>query len=156
MSNELGFFERIRIQLEVLLPILNRLRAQYGKSEIDKLVIDEIDKYLKMKYTDKANLIEGSDKDKWQTLNTELLESVNGDIELEIADMNDRKVSLFANSCKIAEYFNSINETELGYHLACKVDNHIAEICAKEVEFKRDNTLMVEGKRCDYVYNFVK
>lgn len=138
MSNEMSFLEKVKLQVELLLPILNKLREKYGRKEIDELVFEAIDEHLKLKFMEQANKIKGSGREKWQALYTDLMKIVGDDIDLELIEMSDKKIIAYANSCKTADYFKGIDEIELGYHLACKTDEHIANIGGKEVQFKKN------------------
>ncbi len=62
MSDEISFLDRMKIQTEVLVPVLKKLRDVYGKNEINNIVFDAIDDHLKEEYVKKGNKINGTKK----------------------------------------------------------------------------------------------
>ncbi len=120
MSVETSFLDKMKIQTEVLVPVLNKLRDIYGKKVIDPLVFEAIDEHLKQEYIKKGNRINGSGKQKWIALNNDLMKTIGEDIDLEVVESTKTNMELKTNSCKIADFFLTIGEKELGKHMACK------------------------------------
>ena len=72
-SPDISWFDQVKIQVEVLLPVLEAARKELGTEKANELIFSALRARIKKSYTTMANGIEGSPKIKWHEI-TEAIE----------------------------------------------------------------------------------
>ncbi len=153
---DISWFDQVKIQAEVLLPVLEAVRKELGAEKANELIFGALRAWMKNSFTEMANEVKGSPKNKWHEI-TEIIEPTYiDDLEIEVLQDNSENLELNVTGCKFAEYFRNLGEPELGAVLNCECDNHVADIGAPEVTFSRKQTIMSGGKFCDFRYKFAQ
>jgi hypothetical protein len=151
---DISWFDRVKIQAEVLLPVLEAIRTELGTERANELVFGALRGWVKNSFVVMASDIEGSPKDKWQAITEAIEPSYIDDLEVEMLQDNAEGLELNVTRCRFAEYFRSLGEAELGAVLNCECDNHIADLGSSEVMFTRTQTIMSGDEHCDFRYRF--
>ena len=153
-ESQVSIFDEIKIQTQVILPILNSLRAEIGKEKADKIVFDTLKVIIRRKYHEIGKRKSGNPYEKWVQTWDEVRPRIGDNVERDFIK-NDSTGRIYnVTRCKFAEYFKEINEPELGMRLMCDFDQYIAEIGEPIVKFTRTKTIMEGGNTCDFCYVF--
>jgi len=153
-SSDISWFDQVRIQTEVLLPVLQVLRSELGPERANKLVYGALRKWMKDAFTDMAKEIDGGPREKWHAITEEIEPTYIDDLNIQKIRDDENAWEFDVTGCKFADYFRSLNEPVLGAILNCECDFHVAEIGKPEVSFSRNQTIMSGGSCCDFRYKF--
>ena len=151
----LSLLDEVKLQAEVILPILRSLRAEIGKDKADGIVGDALRTWARDLYHRIGEGKPGSPRQKWDAVWAEDMRPRIGDAvdrEMLKDDANVREYNIVR--CSYAEFFKALGEPELGGILLCDSDFHIAEVGGDNVEFKRTQTIMQGAPYCDFRYRF--
>jgi hypothetical protein len=160
VNPQISFLDEVKIQAQVLLPVLKALRAELGKERADKLVFTALRDSLRNMWLQMGALTPGSPREKWEALSAAVMPKIGEGLRYQVPgdeyehtgfppmEATEYKMT----RCPDADYFRSLGEPDLGAVLCCEIDDHIAEVGKPEVEFTRTQTIMKGAKYCDIRY----
>lgn len=151
----LSLLDEVKLQAEVILPVLRALRAELGKPRADAIVGDALRQWARNLYHRIGESKAGTPRQKWDAVWAEDMRPRIGDAvdrEMLRDDGTAREYNIIR--CQYAEFFKSLGEPELGGILLCDSDFHIADVGGANVEFKRTQTIMQGAPYCDFRYRF--
>jgi len=154
VNPSISLLEKVRIQAQVLLPVMRAMRGEMGREKADALVRDALREWSKQLFADIGSGIEGSPGRKFAKMNGALAEVTEREVTFDM-HRDDREAREFdITSCRFAEFFHALGEPELGALLICHVDADIADAGGDAVSFRRTQTLMQGAPCCDFRYRF--
>ena len=139
---KVSLLDKVKIQAQVLVPVLRALRAELGKNKADAIVKQALRDWSKQLFADIGTGIEGSPRRRWATL------------QKAMADVSEREVAFDVTSCRFAEFFRALDEPDLGALLVCETDFDIASAADGEVSLERNQTIMKGAPSCTFRYRF--
>tara|TARA_R110002167_G_scaffold36601_4_gene115609 strand:- start:381 stop:821 length:441 start_codon:yes stop_codon:yes gene_type:complete len=138
--------ERVKAQMEVLVPLVRRLRTELGQSRADALVKDALDaanrahgEKLAARGVDVQGMVQGLEAF-----------AAGEALDYEVVERDDRRLGFDVKRCRYAEHMDRIGARDLGPLLVCGVDRPVAE--GMGVDFERTQTLMQGAPCCDFRY----
>lgn len=152
---KIPLLDEVKLQAEVILPVLRALRAELGASRADAIVGDALRQWARDLYHRIGESKPGTPREKWDAVWAEDMRPRIGDaVERELLrdDASAREYNI--TRCQYAEFFKNLGEPELGGILLCDSDFHIADVGGANVEFKRTQTIMQGAPYCDFRYRF--
>ena len=154
VKSDISLLDKVRIQAQVLVPVMRAMRAEIGREKADALVRAALREWSKQIFTDIGNGIEGSPGRKFAKMNAALAEVTEREVAFDM-HRDDKEAREFnVTSCRFAEFFRALGEPELGALLVCSTDVDIADAGGSAVSFSRDQTLMQGGSCCTFRYRF--
>lgn len=150
----LSLLNKVRIQAQVLVPVLRALRAALGRREADALVGQALRDWSNRLFAEIARDIEGSPRRKWAALQSVYGEISGREVEYETFRHDEAALDIDVTRCRFAEFFRALGEPELGALLVCAADFDIAAAGAGEVSLARSQTLMQGAPSCTFRYRF--
>ena len=154
VNPDISLLDKTRIQAQVLVPVMRAMRAEIGREKADALVRGALREWSRQMFADIGNSIEGSPGRKFAKMNTALAEVTEREVTFDM-HRDDKEAREFdITSCRFAEFFRSLGETELGALLVCWTDVDIVDAGGSDVSFNRDQTLMQGGSCCTFRYKF--
>ena len=154
LESKVSYLERVKIQSEVLVPILKHLRNQLGDERANELIYGALRSWSRDVFTEAGSRKSGSAKDKWQQMTDELGELIGDDVDVEEIQDNSDVRDFNVTGCRYADFFRNIGEPELGSILSCEVDGHIAAVGSPRVTLSIEKTIMKGSQLCDFRYKF--
>jgi hypothetical protein len=153
-ENEIPLFEEIRIQVEILMPILSTLKIEFGEEKAYSIIRKALCPHIRGVYHNIGKRKFGNPFKKWNDVWDEIRPRIGQNVERDfiINDNNSRQYDV--KGCKFADYFRKIKEPELGKILMCDFDYYIAEIGEPIVHLTRTKTIMEGADCCDFRYTF--
>ena len=151
---EISMLDKVKIQSQVLVPVMRALRAELGREKADALVRGALRDWSKQLFAGIGSGIEGSPRRKFAAMNTALADVTERDVTFEMQRRDKQAVEFDVTSCRFAEFFRALGEPELGALLICQTDVDIADAGGSEVSFSRTQTLMQGGSCCNFRYKF--
>lgn len=151
----LSLLDEVKLQAEVILPVLRALRAELGKPRADAIVGDALRQWARDLYHRIGEAKPGTPRQKWDAVWAEDMRPRIGDaVDREMLRDDGTVRDYNVTRCRYAEFFKSLGEPELGGILLCDSDFHIADVGGANVEFKRTQTIMQDAPFCDFRYRF--
>jgi len=152
---KIPLLDEVKLQAEVILPVLRALRAELGTSRADAIVGDALRQWARDLYHRIGESKAGTPREKWDAVWAEDMRPRIGDaVEREMLRDDGAVREYNITRCQYAEFFKSLGEPELGGILLCDSDFHIADVGGANVEFKRTQTIMQGAPYCDFRYRF--
>lgn len=142
------YFERVKIQSEILLPLYRRLRAEIGNERAAALLREAVQEYGRGMGKALADASSGSPIEKLRGL-WPVLEAQDALKVEKLAD-NDNEFSVNIRGCRYAEYFREIGEPEFGAMLTCEVDPPLTEGIGDGLRMERTQTIAKGASHCDF------
>ena len=150
----LSLLDKTRIQAQVLVPVLQALRAELGKERADAIVKDALRDWSKQLFAAVGDSVEGSSRRKWAAMQTALTEITEREVTFEMRRHDKEALEFDVTHCRFAEFFRALGEPELGALLVCESDFDIAAAGGDDVSFTRDQTIMQGAPSCTFRYKF--
>ena len=142
--------DRVKIQAEVLVPLIKELEADLGKDRAHALVRRSIGGFFR-DMASKLAAEEGS-MGAIQSLGAISLGSDACDVEMR--EMSAEGMALDITGCRYAKFFQQMGEPELGFLLVCSNDYPGVE-GIPGLELERTQTIMQGADFCDFRYRFL-
>ncbi len=149
-----SLFDEVKIQTQVLMPVLSALRARFGKDKADTLIRQPLRDWVRSVYHRIGEQKPGNARQKWEGVWDELRPRIGDVVTREFIRDDDEAREYNVTRCKFAEFFIALGEPELGEILLCDYDYYIAEVGAPAVELTRTQTIMKGAAYCDFRYRF--
>src|ERR1700756_2794873 len=150
----ISLLNKVRIQAQVLLPVMRALRNELGKDKADAIVRSALRDWSKQVFADIGHEIEGSKRRKWATLQAALTDATEREVTYETHRQDKEALEFDVTSCRFANFFRALDEPELGALLVCQTDFDIAAVSDGVVSLDRKETLMQGGPCCTFRYKF--
>jgi L-2-amino-thiazoline-4-carboxylic acid hydrolase-like protein len=151
----LSLLDEVKLQAQVILPVLRSLRAEIGKEKADRIVGDALRKWARDLYHRIGDSKTGTPREKWDAVWADDMRPRIGDAVDRDMLKDDGTVREYnVTRCQYAEFFRGLGEPELGGILLCDSDFHIADVAGSSIEFRRTQTIMQGAAYCDFRYRF--
>jgi L-2-amino-thiazoline-4-carboxylic acid hydrolase len=154
VASDITMLDKVKIQAQVLVPVMRALRAELGRDKADALVKGALRDWSKGLFAEIGKDIEGSPYRKFATMNTALADVTVQEVSFDMHRRDKQALEFDITSCRFAEFFRALGEPELGALLICHVDADIADAGGDEVSFSRTQTLMQGASCCNFRYKF--
>jgi predicted ArsR family transcriptional regulator len=151
---KLSLLDKVRIQAQVLVPVLRALRAELGKEKADAIVKQALRDWSKELFAAVGDSVDGSPRRKWAALHTAMGEISEREVTVEMRRQDKEALEFDITSCRFAEFFRALDEPDLGALLLCSTDIDIAAAGGDEVSFTREQTIMQGAPSCTFRYKF--
>jgi hypothetical protein len=146
--DHLPYFDRVKIQTEILLPLFRRMRDELGNERACEMLRGAVAEYA-MAFGQSIRASDGdSSLDKLQKA---IPVFAGGDaLEVEIIAYTKEELTFNVVKCKYAEFFHDLGEPEFGAILTCAVDPGLTKAFGQNLEFERSQTRMGNASHCDF------
>lgn len=136
---KVSLLDKTRIQAQVLVPVLQTLRAELGTSAADILVKRALRGWSRRLFDAIGDDVEGSPRRKRAAMHKAMAEKTEHDVAVEVHRQDKEALEFDVTRCHFAEFFRALGEPELGALLVCETDFDIAAAGGNEVMFTRPN-----------------
>jgi hypothetical protein len=151
VNPNISVLDQVKMQVQVLIPVLEALRAELGKERADRLVTSALREWLREGFQRLGARIPGSPKDKFDALWAMGVSRIQeNDLEIVTLKQEPGAQEFNVTRCRYAEFFRQLGEPELGAVLLCETDFQVAEVGSPEVELVRTQTIMEGASCCDF------
>ena len=143
--------ERVKIQAQVLVPLVRTLQAELGEERANALVRKSLGP-LYRQFGDAWWRAQGA-----STFGEKLGKSfeayaAGNALDYEVVKETDDTFELNVTGCRYAKFYQDLGVPELGFLLTCSADFAFAEGFGGEVELTRTQTIMQGADHCDFRY----
>ena len=155
-KKEIPLLDEIKMQTDVIIPIMQTLRKELGKEKADALISDALRPYIRSVYHKIGERKSGTPFEKWEKVWDDIRPRIGDNVEREFIINDETSRDYNVKKCRFAEFFKELGEPELGMIMMCDFDYYIAEIGDPVVELTRTQTIMEGAEHCDFCYRFKK
>lgn len=146
----LSLLEKVKIQTQVLVPMLRAFRAELGEEQANRIASQALREWSEKLFQDIGDQLSGSPRQKWDAFNKALFKQVGGDVDLEVLKQTPDAWEFNITSCRYADFFRQLGEPELGALLTCEMDVDIEAVGGPGVTMTRTQTIMKGANYCDF------
>ena len=150
----LSLLDKVRIQAQVLVPVLRALRTELGQEKADAIVRQALRDWSKRLFAEIGGAVDGSPRRKWATMHTAMGDITEQDVAVDMRRHDKEALEFDITQCAFAQFFRALGEPELGALLICETDFDIAAAAEGQVSLTREQTLMRGAPSCTFRYKF--
>jgi hypothetical protein len=146
-----SLLEQVKIQAQVLIPLVRVLQAELGEERANALIRKSIGPLFRQygqKWWQAQHSAEFTER-----LGNSFNWFAEGDaLEYKVLKQTPAAFELNVTRCRYAEFYQALGAPELGFLLTCDADSSFVEGFGPEVELTRTKTIMQGFDHCDFRY----
>jgi hypothetical protein len=148
---DIPLIEQVKIQAQVLVPLVKALQAELGEERANAIVRKALGD-LYRKYGEKWWRTQGA-RNLGEKIASAFEMFAAGDaLEYEVVKKTPDAFEVNVAECRYAEFYKKIGAPELGFLLTCSADFAHAEGFGAGVQLTRTQTIMQGASHCDFRY----
>jgi hypothetical protein len=152
---DIPLIEQIKIQAQVLVPLVKTMQAELGEQRANRLIRKAL-----------GELYREFGRKWWQTQQAHAFGEkmaaafdafAAGDaLDFEIIKQAPDAFDVNITGCRYARFYQEIGAPELGFLLVCSADFAMAEGYGAPVQLTRTQTIMEGASHCDFRYRLIE
>jgi hypothetical protein len=148
---DIPLIEQVKIQAQVLVPLVKALQAELGEERANAIVRKALGD-LYRKYGEKWWRAQGARKP-GEKLASAFDRFAAGDaLDYEVIKQASDAFEVNVTGCRYAEFYKEIGAPDLGFLLTCSADFPMSAGFGADVQFTRTQTIMQGASHCDFRY----
>ena len=152
---DIPVIEQVKIQAQVLVPLVKTLRAELGEERANTIVRKAL-AVLYRKLGEQWWRRQGG-RDLGETMASAFDRFAAVDaLDYEVLRRTPDGFDINVTGCRYAEFYKEIGAPELGFLLVCSADFSMAEGFGADVQLTRTQTIMQGASHCDFRYALKK
>jgi L-2-amino-thiazoline-4-carboxylic acid hydrolase len=152
---DIPLIEQVKIQAQVLIPIVKTLQAELGEERANAIVRKALGD-LYRQYGEKWWRKQGA-RNLGEKMASAFDKFAAGDaLDYEVVKQAPDAFEINVTECRYAQFYKEIGAPELGFLLTCSADFHMAEGYGAGVQLTRTQTIMQGASHCDFRYALKK
>jgi hypothetical protein len=145
------YLDRVKIQAEVLVPVLRAFREELGEDRANRIAWHALADWRACALQEILSTPSGPPVERFRASTVAMTDIIGDAVDVEMIKDNSGAIEFNVVGCRFAQFFSELGEPELGFVLACAWDDTSAEkIGAGEVELTRTGTIMRGAGHCDF------
>jgi hypothetical protein len=148
---EIPLIEQVKIQAQVLVPLVKALQAELGEQRAKAIVRRALGDLYRM-YGEKWWRAQGASDLGEKVASAFEMFAAGGALEYEVLEKTRDAFEVNVTQCRYAEFYKQIGQPELGFLLTCSADFAHAEGFGDDVTLTRTQTIMQGAGHCDFRY----
>src|SRR6267143_2908477 len=148
---DIPLIEEVKIQAQVLVPLVKALQAELGEERANAIVRQALGD-LYRKYGEKWWRMQGA-RNLGEKLASAFDRFAAGDaLDYEVIKQAPDAFEVNVTGCRYAEFYKEIGAPELGFLLTCSADFPMSAGFGADVQLTRTQTIMQGASHCDFRY----
>ena len=148
---DIPLIEQVKIQAQVLVPLVKALQAELGEERANAIVRKALGN-LYRRYGEKWWRTQGA-RDLGEKMASAFEMFGAGDaLGYEVIKQAPDAFEINVTQCRYAKFYHEIGAPELGFLLTCSADFPMAEGFGADVQLTRTQTIMQGASHCDFRY----
>jgi hypothetical protein len=148
---DIPLIEQVKIQAQVLVPLIKALQAELGEERANAIVRKALGD-LYRKYGEKWWRTQGAHNLGEKVASAFEMFAAGDALEYEVVKKAPDAFEVNVTECRYAKFYNQIGAPELGFLLTCSADFSHAEGFGADVQLIRTQTIMQGASHCDFRY----
>jgi len=147
--------ERVKIQAEVLVPLVRTLQTELGEERANAIVRKALgDLYRKL--GERLSRLQES-RDLGANMASAFGKFAAGDaLDYDVVKQTPDAFEVNVTGCRYAKFYKEMDAPELGFLLTCSSDFPMAEGFGPDTQLTRTQTIMQGASHCDFRYALKK
>ena len=147
--------QQVKIQAQVLVPLVKALQAELGKERANALVRKAL-----------GDIYRRYGEEFWRAKNEKNLGKIMASafatytredaLDYKVIEQSQHAFEIDVTRCRYAEFYKELGEPELGFLLVCSADFPTAEGFGPDIKLTRTQTIMQGASHCDFRYKRLK
>jgi hypothetical protein len=151
MRLSVPLLEQVKIQAQVLVPLIKALQVELGEERANALVRSALGD-LYRRYGEEF-WRKKTENDLGKVVVSAFATYAREDaLEYTVVLRSQDGCEIDITRCRYAEFFKALGEQELGFLLVCSADFSMAEGFGSDIELTRSQTIMQGASHCDFRY----
>jgi hypothetical protein len=143
--------ERVKIQAQVLIPLVKTLQAELGEERANAIVRKALGDLFR-EFGEKWWRARRSDN-LGDSISSAFAEYAADDaLDYQVVKQTPDAFEINVTRCRYAEFYKELGSPELGFLLTCNADFSMAEGFGPRVQLTRTQTIMQGASHCDFRY----
>lgn len=148
---DIPLIERVKIQAQVLVPLVKALQAELGEERANAIVRKAL-----------GELYRRFGEEFWRSRKSQNLGdnmasafktfAGGGALDYKVLEKAPDAFEVDVTRCKYAEFYKELGVPELGFLLTCSADFTMADGYGSDVMLRRTQTIMEGASHCDFRY----
>ena len=152
---DIPLIEQVKIQAQVLVPLVKALQAELGEERANAIVRKALGD-LYRKYGEKWWRTHGA-RNFGDKMALAFDTFAAGDaLDYEVVKQGPEAFEVNVIECRYAEFYKEIGAPELGFLLTCSADFSMTEGFGTDVQLTRTQTIMQGASHCDFRYKLTQ
>jgi hypothetical protein len=148
----LPLLEQVKIQAQVLVPLVRTLQAELGEARANDLVRKSLGPLFRQ-YGEAWWQARGAGKLDESLAAAFAAFAAGNALEYEVIRQTPDAFDVNVTECRYAQFYRELGAPELGFLLTCSSDFPFAEGFGGNVRLTRTQTIMQGGGHCDFRYS---
>ena len=148
---DIPLIEQIKIQAQVLVPLVKTLQAELGEERANAIVRKALGD-LYRSYGEKWWRSQGAGSFEEKMASAFEMFAAGDALQYDVLKRTPEAFELNVTQCRYAQFYKKIGAPELGFLLTCSADFSHAEGFGAGVELTRTQTIMQGASHCDFRY----
>ena len=148
---DIPLIEQVKIQAQVLVPLVKALQAELGEERANAIVRKALGDVYR-NYGEKWWRTQGARNLGEKVASAFEMFAAGDALEYEVVKKTPDALELNVTECRYAEFYKKIGAPELGFLLTCSADFSHAEGFGASVQLTRTQTIMQGASHCDFRY----
>ncbi|MBU2647584.1 L-2-amino-thiazoline-4-carboxylic acid hydrolase [bacterium] len=151
---EASILEQTKAQAQVLLPIYNELKSEFGEEKATSTMHQAMEKWGIETGKQINHMIPGNPVERIAIVTPYY--AADNALDFEILKQTTEEFEYRVTRCQYAEHYKQLGEPELGYRFVCAHDFSIAAGISADLELDREHTIMQGDQFCHFCYKLKK
>ena len=147
--------EQVKIQAQVLVPLVKTLQAELGEERASALVRKALGDVYR-KYGEEWWRTRGGGNPGEKLASAFTMFAAGDALDYEVVKQAPDAFEADVTGCRYARFYKEIGAPELGFLLVCSADFSMAEGFGADVQLTRTQTIMQGASHCDFRYALKK
>ena len=148
---DIPVIERVKIQAQVLVPLVRALQAELGEERGNAIVRKALGD-LYRKYGEKWWRTQGA-RNLGEKMVSAFRTFAAGDaLDYEVLEQSPDAFEVNVTGCRYAQFYKELGAPELGFLLVCSSDFPMVEGFGSDIQLTRTQTIMQGASHCDFRY----
>jgi hypothetical protein len=152
---DVPLIEQVRIQAQVLVPLVKALQAELGEARANAIVRKALGDLYRA-YGEKWWRTRGGGNLGEKVASAFEMFAAGDALEYEVVRKTPQAFEVNVTECRYARFYSKIGAPELGFLLTCSADFAHAEGFGAGVQLTRTQTIMQGASHCDFRYALKK
>jgi L-2-amino-thiazoline-4-carboxylic acid hydrolase len=147
----ISVMEQVKIQAQVLVPLVKALQAELGEERANAIVRKALGDVYR-KHGEKWWQAQGASSLGDNIASAFGRYAAGGALDYQVVKQSPDTFETNVTGCRYAQFYKELGVPELGFLLVCSADFPIAEGFGPDIELTRTQTIMQGASHCDFRY----
>jgi L-2-amino-thiazoline-4-carboxylic acid hydrolase len=151
----ISVIEQVKIQAQVLVPLIKALQAELGEEQAKGLVRRALGDVYR-RYGEEFWRAKNENNIGKAVASAFATYARDDALEYRVIEQSRDAFAFDVTRCRYAEFYKELGEPELGFLLVCSADFPTAEGFGPDIKLARTQTIMQGASHCDFRYKRLK